>query len=170
VETAEPVAKRLGLPIHQVEALIDLDYGRWHGWTPERCEAEYPKDYRCYKKTPFEARPPDGESVLAMLERVVAGLTETGESFSRSAAISHEMPIRALAARLSGLDGADFWALELPTGSITTIDARRHRSSLCHLLSRRESNRLSGRLSRCNRGLPESVVTVPPPTPSLNRR
>ena len=61
-QTAEQLAKTLGVKLHVRESLHDLDYGLWRGLTADELKRRQPKAYRQWIKAPTSVRPPEGET------------------------------------------------------------------------------------------------------------
>jgi broad specificity phosphatase PhoE len=122
-ETTEAIARICGAPTSTDDDLIDLDYGAWSGLTPEEAERRDPEAFGAYRNEPERAIPPDGEPLSAVADRVLKGLQRMVETFPGQtvAAVSHEVPIRLLVARIAGLTGPDPWDLLLPTGSVVRV-------------------------------------------------
>ncbi len=122
-QTAEAVARATDAPIEIEPDLIDLHHGRWEGLTPDEAAAVDPEAFDRFRRDPRRAAAPGGERLGDVERRVVEALARIGARYEgrACAAVSHEIPIRLVIARLSGLDGPDVWAFDLPTGSITEL-------------------------------------------------
>lgn len=86
-ETAEIVARGLGLPVTVDPALREIDVGSWSGLTREEIAARFPgqTDHDGERRDVFRAR------VLAALERIAAG-----HPGGRVLIVSHGGPLRVL--------------------------------------------------------------------------
>lgn len=113
VETAEPIARVFGLPVHPLPGLIDLDYGAWEGLTPEEASRAAPDAFALFRSHPGDAQPPDGERLREVETRVMGALRRLMAEHSGRAtvAVSHEVPIRLVLARLMSVEGAALWEL-----------------------------------------------------------
>jgi broad specificity phosphatase PhoE len=123
-ETAEYISLASHAPISVCEDLIDLDYGRWTGLTPEEAGQRDPEIFGFYRREPVLAIPPGGEPLSAVADRMLKAVHRIGETEpgKPSAAVSHEIPIRLMIARMAGLRGPDMWDLLLPTGSVVRVE------------------------------------------------
>jgi probable phosphomutase (TIGR03848 family) len=74
VETAEPLAKVLGLPIILHPALQEVDYGQWQG--EKISHLRRLKKWEMMEQSPSRMRFPDGESLVEAQQRVVAGIDQ----------------------------------------------------------------------------------------------
>ena len=76
-ETAEAIARALGLQAERIEAhagLLEIDYGDWDGLTAEECAARDPELRAQWEADPFATRCPNGESGRDVAERSFAVL------------------------------------------------------------------------------------------------
>jgi len=107
-ETAEPVAKRLGLPLHTLPELREVDVGTWAGLTRDEVAARFPDGFRRWSE--WETGWEDGETYDEMGERVVGAILRlAGEhEGGRILVVSHGGAIRALHAAAAGIDIATF--------------------------------------------------------------
>ncbi|MBI2238455.1 MAG: histidine phosphatase family protein [Actinobacteria bacterium] len=123
-QTAEPTARELGVEVAILDGLIDLDHGAWTGLTREEAAAHDPEAFAAFTASPLTAAVPGGESMAGLERRVFDALAEIGDRHPGTAvvAVSHEIPIRLIAARLSGSGDEGFWDLGVPTGSTTELD------------------------------------------------
>jgi len=122
-ETAEPIARRLGIDALPVEGLLDLDHGEWTGLTAEEAERLDQKEFARFRWDPRASTPPGGEPLIEVERRIVGAIDELGRQYpSREiVVVSHEIPIRLLLSHVTGLDGVGVWNIPLPTGSVTRL-------------------------------------------------
>lgn len=69
-ETADRLADELGLPVHLDARLREVNHGEWDGLLRAEIEARFPQDWSERRRSPLTARPPGGETVLEVAERV----------------------------------------------------------------------------------------------------
>jgi broad specificity phosphatase PhoE len=112
VKTAEPVAKRLGLPLQTLPELREVDVGTWAGLTRDEVAERFPDGFRRWRE--WQAGWEDGETYDEMGERVVeAILMLAGEhEGGRVLVVSHGGAIRALHAAAAGIDITTFRRLK----------------------------------------------------------
>jgi broad specificity phosphatase PhoE len=123
VQTAEVIARAIGIAPLSDGRLIDLDHGVWTALTAEEAAEAEPEAFSLFLREPQHAQVPGGESMQAVERRMLGALTRMAESLhGGAAAVSHEIPIRLVIARLAGIEGPAFWQFELPTGSVTRLD------------------------------------------------
>ena len=70
-ETAAPIASLMGLEIETDADLLDLDHGSWESLTAAEAEADDPAGYATWRKDPRASRPPGGESMAEVEQRIV---------------------------------------------------------------------------------------------------
>jgi probable phosphoglycerate mutase len=123
VQTAEVIARAVGIDPLSDGGLIDLDHGVWTALTAEEAAEAEPEAFSLFLREPQQALVPGGESMEAVEHRMLGALTQMAESLHGcAAAVSHEIPIRLVIARLAGIEGPAFWDVELSTGSVTRLD------------------------------------------------
>jgi broad specificity phosphatase PhoE len=108
VETAEPVAKRLGLPLQTVPELREVDVGTWAGLTRDEVAERFPDGFRRWSE--WQTGWEDGETYDEMGERVVGAILRLAREHpgERILVVSHGGAIRALHAAAAGIDIATF--------------------------------------------------------------
>lgn len=70
-ETAREIAKFHSLEVVTTPRLREVDQGEWDGLTVEQAQERYPDEYRSWLSSPPTARPPGGESLKDVEERIV---------------------------------------------------------------------------------------------------
>jgi 2,3-bisphosphoglycerate-dependent phosphoglycerate mutase len=104
-ETAEIVARRLGVTVEPVEPLREIDVGAWSGLTRDEVAARFPETYaRWLKRAPhgYEA----GETYEQLAARVVSAIRELAERHPSETllVVTHGGPSRILQAHAAGID------------------------------------------------------------------
>lgn len=108
VETAEPVAKRLGLPLQTLPELREVDVGTWAGLTRDEVAERFPEGFRRWSE--WQTGWEDGETYDEMGERVVGAILRLAgeQEGGRILVVSHGGAIRALHAAAAGIDIAAY--------------------------------------------------------------
>ncbi|MEX0867136.1 MAG: histidine phosphatase family protein [Pirellulales bacterium] len=70
LETAEAVAKRVGVKYKEVEKLRNLDHGLWQGMRLEEVKRKQPRVFKQWREHPETICPPEGEMVEPARRRV----------------------------------------------------------------------------------------------------
>ena len=103
METAKPIARRLGLRVRTERGLLECDVGSWTGLSLRTLRRR--REWRTVQGLPTAFRFPGGESFAEMQARVVETLDalaqrHAGQTF---VAVSHADPIRAAVAATAGV-------------------------------------------------------------------
>jgi probable phosphoglycerate mutase len=119
LETAAPIARRLELEVEIAEPFDELDAGEWSG----RAFAELEADARwhAWNARRGSARPPGGESMRALRDRVVAHLDTLRGRAGAAVIVSHAEPIRAALLHARGLPLDRFAEIAVEPASITAL-------------------------------------------------
>lgn len=121
METAEPLSRRLGLPIIPEEGLLEVDYGEWAG-----------QEYKVLRKTdlwkqvqqqPAGARFPGGEAVREAQARIAATIEGILARHPREVvvAFTHADMIKLAVAYFTGLHLDLFQRTSVSAGSVTAL-------------------------------------------------
>lgn len=73
-QSAEILAKALKLKTKTIDDLRNLDHGLWQGMLISDVKSKQPKVYRQWQEHPETVRPPDGESLQVVRERLQRAL------------------------------------------------------------------------------------------------
>jgi probable phosphoglycerate mutase len=131
VETAEPVAKRLGLPLQTLPELREVDVGTWAGLTRDEVAERFPDGFRRWSE--WQTGLEEGETYDEMGERVVGAILRLASEHpgERILVVSHGGAIRALHAAAAGIDIATFRRLQpvVQNARVTSIRVENGRLS-----------------------------------------
>lgn len=120
-ETAEPIARRLGLSLEIEPAIDEIDFGAWGGRPFAELEAE--PGWGVWNMQRSLARPPGGETMAQLQLRVVRHLESAAARLPRAriALVSHAETIRAAVLHCLGMALDDFARIEIAPASITIL-------------------------------------------------
>ena len=126
VETAVPLAKRLGLDIQISDALNEIDFGVWTKLTFEQL-AELPAWQR-WNSFRSGSRVPNGETMLEVQARVVGEIQRLRAEYpeQRLALFSHADPLRAALAYFLGVSLDLFQRIEMAPASVSILHLSEH--------------------------------------------
>ncbi len=115
-ETAEVIARALGVPLYPEPRLMEIHQGDWQGRLRSEIAAKYPELFRRWLTEPWEVTPPGGEHLRDVQRRVYAAVDEIirrhpGQTV---ALVTHRIPIALLKVRYQGLDRDAVRTLSLP--------------------------------------------------------
>jgi broad specificity phosphatase PhoE len=121
-QTAEPLARSLGLTVQTSSALHELDFGLWTGKTLDQL-ATMP-GWREFNMFRSGSRPPEGETMVAVQARMVHEILRLGAAFPEDeiALVSHGDPIRAALIYFLGAPVDMFHRLHVSIGSISVLE------------------------------------------------
>ena len=121
LETAEAIAGRRGLAVHQDPALLEVGYGRWTG----RPLAQLARTalWKQVQQSPSSIRFPDGETLREVQERAVAALHEMSARHPRGivVAVTHADVIRLVLAHFAGVHLDLFQRLIVSPASVSVV-------------------------------------------------
>jgi len=122
VETADPIAKLLGLQTAIGEEFQELDFGEWTG-----CEIDALAQLPAFQRfNAFRgcAPVPGGEFMLQAQARIVAGLEalRTRHADAQVVVVSHGDMIKAAVAHYAGIPLDLFQRIEISPASISTVE------------------------------------------------
>ncbi len=140
-QTAEAAARRLRLPLQVHPGLIDIDYGRWQGLTPEEAGRRWPGRLRAWYESPRRAQPPGGEALALVMRRCrKAALEIAGRHPGQTVVlVGHTVVNRTLLLAVLGLGLEGFWRLRQEPCAVNLIEIRDSSLALssmndtCHL-------------------------------------
>ncbi|KKO83565.1 bifunctional RNase H/acid phosphatase [Corynebacterium otitidis] len=121
-QTAEPVARALGLEPVVEDRLIELDFGDFEALTAAEAEARDPEAFRAWHDD-LALPAPGGESLEELYRRVAAlkdDLLERHEG-KTLVVVSHMAPIKSLILQALGLPVGAMSRIFLDLGAVTTL-------------------------------------------------
>ena len=122
METAEPLARDLDLPVTPHEGLAEVNFGDWQGKAISYLKRL--KLWQSVQKTPSQVRFPHGESFSEAQARVVAALEAISAAHGekeRVACFSHSDTIRLAVAHYLDMPLDSFQRLTINPASITRL-------------------------------------------------
>ena len=104
-DTIKGVADALNLPIIKQDELIEINFGKWEGYTLEEIKNNFDDGYGKWAKDPGMVTPDGGESMAEVQARVVKKLKEIGKKEDGKTVLigSHSSVIRAFQCYIQGL-------------------------------------------------------------------
>lgn len=121
VETAEPLARLLGLEVQVLPDVLEINMGQWTGRTLKEL-GELP-EWRGIQMFPSGTRIPDGETLLEMQTRVVAALERLRAQHPDQviAVVAHADIVKAMVAHYAGVHLDLFQRLVISPASISVV-------------------------------------------------
>ena len=120
-ETAEPVARELGLVARVAEELAEVDFGAWTGKTFAELDAT--ESWRSWNAFRSGARAPGGESMQEVQARMVGFVERLRRAFPDQgiALVSHGDPIRSVLLYFFGMSLDLIRRIELFPASVSAV-------------------------------------------------
>ena len=121
-ETAEPLAKQLGMEIEIAEALNEMDFGDWTG--KRLADLDSLERWRRWNNARSTTQIPNGETMLAVQSRVVTAITDWSQRLPNEsiALFSHGDPIRAALLYFLGMPTDFIHRLAVAPASVSTVE------------------------------------------------
>ena len=104
-ETAQIIGAAIGLPVQLEPRLREINLGDWQGLYSDEIRARWPREMKTWIESPLAIRPPHGESIRELADRVWAAVAELVVRYpdQRVGIVAHELPIASIIVRASGV-------------------------------------------------------------------
>ncbi|HKT57069.1 MAG TPA: histidine phosphatase family protein [Microbacterium sp.] len=104
--SAAPAVEVTGLPLRIDERLLEVDFGKGEGLTPDELAAQYPEAWSAFRRAPASSPLPDGESGRAAIARALPVFDELHAEFpdGRVLIVAHATLLRLVLCDLAGID------------------------------------------------------------------
>lgn len=124
ITTAEVIGKELNMPVRKIDHLNEWDVGEWEGRTYLDIKKNNPEMYKSWSQDPIMNRPPGGESVADMVERVKERIQFLISEYDGKtvALVTHAGIVRAVLIHALGMPVHNFWRISVPVGTISRVD------------------------------------------------
>jgi broad specificity phosphatase PhoE len=122
--TAEAIGRRCRLSVQVSQGLIDVDYGRWQGLTPEEARRRHPRRVRDWYRGAYGARPSGGEPLRRVRNRCRKAVVEIAKRHPEQAVVlvGHTVVNRAILLWLLSMGLKEFWHLRQEPCAINVIE------------------------------------------------
>jgi broad specificity phosphatase PhoE len=122
LETAEPLARELGVEVSIHPSLVDIDFGQWEGRRFEELEQSDPELYRSWMTQPTRTRFPGGENFGELRARVLAAVDEIRRETASAALVAHAGVNRVILGNVLGLADDAIFRLDQPLAAVSVVD------------------------------------------------
>jgi broad specificity phosphatase PhoE/ribonuclease HI len=121
-ETAEAIARPLGLTVNNLDGLREIDFGVWDGLTNDEAKQLDPQRFQEWQGS-WTVAPPEGESLEEFDARIRAARNEilTTQAGKTIVVVSHVMPIRGFVRAAMGSDISGYWRPQVSPCSISIL-------------------------------------------------
>lgn len=119
------------LEVRTDPALVELDRGDWAGLSFEELDRREPGAFAAWRAAPEESRPPGGESLFDLAERVLASVDRLAHDLDGGAAavVAHGWVIRVILSTACGLPLRHCTRLKVVPAAISAVDWPTHARS-----------------------------------------
>jgi broad specificity phosphatase PhoE len=143
VRTGEAIVGHYNLLVQIHPDLIDIDYGRWQGLTPDEVREQWPEMIDDWYNKPASVQIPGGETLEHLRSRARAVIDELTARHTNQAivVVGHTVINRIILLSVLGLSNDCFWRLRQDTCAINCFETDRGEFTLvslndtCHLRS-----------------------------------
>ncbi|HVA69617.1 MAG TPA: histidine phosphatase family protein [Candidatus Binataceae bacterium] len=120
-ETAQIVARRLGLAVVTDNHLLELAYGEWEGLSQPEVKLRWPKMLRLWKTAPEQVTFSSGESLKDVCERVRSFLASAAAQAGPLLVVTHDAVVRVAVLEARAEPLSEFRRVRVENASITTL-------------------------------------------------
>ena len=123
-ETARIAVAGRGLPVVEVAALREANFGEWEGLTYDEARARSPGEFTNLFSRREDFRPPGGETVLEVRDRVTTFLAEVRRRHENGVllVVASGGPLQILLASLFALPLDAHWRLGMGNCNVSIVD------------------------------------------------
>ena len=124
VATAEAIGRPIGLSPNSLDGLVDIDYGKWQGLTPDQVRAQWPELLDTWYRSPDWAAFPGGETLQDVLTRAVSALRQVIQRYPHDTVVivGHDSVNRVILLHALQLPLSRYWRLAQRPCAINEID------------------------------------------------
>jgi broad specificity phosphatase PhoE len=121
-ETAEVVARSLGLDVRVDEGWTEVAFGAWDGLTAPEVAERWPDEHRAWLASTSVA-PPGGDSLddLTRRVRVARDRLVARSPRRRVLVVTHASPIKAMVCEALGAPAAAAWRLDSAPAAVSVV-------------------------------------------------
>jgi broad specificity phosphatase PhoE len=142
--TAQAIARHCQLPAGVHPGLIDIDYGKWQGLTPEEARSRDPRRVRAWYRGERGGCPPGGEPLSGVRRRCLQAVVEIAACHPevQVVVVGHTVVNRAILLEAMWMRSREFWHLGQEPCAINVIETDGREFTLvsmndtCHLEDR----------------------------------
>lgn len=136
--TADLVSRSLNLPVVLVPGLDEQNVGEWEGRSYLDIKKASPELYKSWSSDPIRNRPPGGESIADLVERVGTSISNliNEHKGKRIVLVTHAGVIRSAVVSALQMPIDNFYRVAIPTASASKIDYSDNFATLQYLALR----------------------------------
>lgn len=124
VKGAEIISRRIGLSFTPLRSLRERSVGKWEGLTAEEIKERFPGEYTAWRADLLNYRPPDGECLLDVRDRILPeyGRLVVSHPGQEIAMLLHGGVNRVILADALGLPLMNLFRIDQAFGALNIID------------------------------------------------
>jgi phosphoserine phosphatase len=122
--SAEAIAAAQGLAVLTAPAFREMAFGDWEGLTRADVAVRFPEQFEAWRLAPDGVRPPGGEALQTVADRVAGGLAALCEAHEGQSVVlvSHAIVTRLIVLAALGLGPDRLWSVDASPAGITEIE------------------------------------------------
>ena len=122
--TAQMIAAPHGLEVSVIAELAELDFGDWDGLTYQEIAEVAPHRFNRWLADPAEVRPPNGETLLEMSQRVMEAINGiiTAHPGEMVVVVTHGGPARVIVCHALGIPLSGQWRIRQDLAAVSWLD------------------------------------------------
>lgn len=124
VKGAEIISRRIGLSFTPLRSLRERSVGKWEGLTAEEIKERFPGEYTAWRADLLNYRPPDGECLLDVRDRILPeyGRLVASHPGQEIAMLLHGGVNRVILADALGLPLTNLFRIDQAFGALNILD------------------------------------------------
>ena len=124
IRSAEIVAEPHSLKPIIVSSLRERNFGLWEGMSFDEIREKYPLEFDAWAGNPLKFSPMEGESTLAMRDRVIPAMNEIMENHNKEniAIVAHGGVNRIILCHILGIPLENIFRIEQDYGALNIIE------------------------------------------------
>lgn len=124
IRSAEIVAEPHSLKPIIVSSLRERNFGLWEGMSFDEIMEKYPLEFDAWAGNPLKFSPMEGESTLAMRDRVIQAMSEIMENHNKEniAIVAHGGVNRIILCHILGIPLENIFRIEQDYGAVNIIE------------------------------------------------
>lgn len=124
IRSAEIVAEPHSLKPIIVSSLRERNFGLWEGMSFDEIREKYPLEFDAWAGNPLKFSPMEGESTLAMRDRVIPAMNEIMENHNKEniAIVAHGGVNRIILCHILGIPLENIFRIEQDYGAVNIIE------------------------------------------------
>ena len=129
-QTAEAIARRVGVCTIREDGLIEMDVGEFEGLTGRQLRERFPDVMRAWDQDAFQTVMPGGESLETVRDRAWKTVMNLADRHGAETvvAVTHNFTIQMVLCTALGMPPNNFRRLRVDLGSITRLDVNADRT------------------------------------------